>query len=276
MADYVHQIAGKENLRIRRFLLGLAVATTLFAALVLLAILTADRWLVLVSHEAERRFVRPYIEVAESSVLHDGDALLQTYVSQLAEKLAAQLDLDHSLHIDIRVVEGNTVNAFATLGAHLYVFEGLIAEIDSENGLALILAHEIAHAKNRDPLLSAGRGMLIALTLSAMTGGGFDSTSLNTVSDLLLNSYTREQEEKADHLALEAVHRHYGHVGGATDPFKNLSALPTQVDTPELLSSHPNLNKRIAYLEALTREQNWTMGETTPLPVEVLSAIDDR
>ena len=44
----------------------------------------------------------------------------------------------------VHAVQDPTVNAFATLGGHVFVFTGLVDSLDSENGLAMVLAHELA------------------------------------------------------------------------------------------------------------------------------------
>jgi len=55
----------------------------------------------------------------------------------------------------------------------------------------VVLAHEIAHAKNRDPLLGAGRDILLQLLMSSLSGGGIDPSTVDAGSNLMLNTYSR-------------------------------------------------------------------------------------
>jgi predicted Zn-dependent protease len=273
MTSYVHQISEREAEKIRRFLIVLAAGTVLFVVVIILAILTADKWLTLISHESEHQFIEPYIEWTDENLLSTTDPVLQQYIETLAFEIAEEFDLDDSLQLEVRVIKGGPVNAFAMLGGYLFVFEDLISSLDNENSLAMVLAHEIAHARNRDPLLGAGRGILLQLSISTLSGGGIDPNTINLGSDLMLNTYSREQERKADRLALAALQRRYQHVGGATGLFDLLRDTNGSADTVEILSTHPDLNQRILSIEQMARDNNWPGGETTPFPAEVVAVL---
>ena len=48
-----------------------------------------------------------------------------------------------------KVIQGDDVNAFSLPGGHIYVFEGLMKQIESDDELAGVLGHETAHAALR-------------------------------------------------------------------------------------------------------------------------------
>ncbi len=58
-------------------------------------------------------------------------------------------------------VTDDTINAFATLGGHLMVYQGLMRRMPGENALANVIGHEIGHVKLRHPVSSMGRGLVI-------------------------------------------------------------------------------------------------------------------
>ena len=269
MKDHVHRISEDESERIRRFVHLFAAVSVAFVVLVILAIVMADRWMLLVSSESERRFIEPYVSWANEHLLEESSPELQVYVSNLARQLSAELNIADEMELDFRVVKGSTVNAFTMLGGYIFVFEGLIIKLDNENSLAMVLAHEIAHAKNRDPLLGAGRGILLQLLMSSLSGGGIDPSTVDAGSNLMLNSYSREQEEAADRLALAALQNRYGHVGGATQLFRMLTDSGSVPATVEFLSSHPNLKQRIEYIESMALENQWPVRPTTPYPHQI-------
>lgn len=276
MTSYVHQVSEREEEKIRKFLLALATGTVIFVVIIVLAILTADRWLTLISHESERRFIEPYIKWSDEHLLSTTDPLLQEYIETLTHEIAEEFDLDDSLLLKVRVIEGGPINAFAMLGGNLFVFEDLIASLDSENSLAMVLAHEIAHAHNRDPLLGAGRGILLQLSVSTVSGGGIDPETINLGSDLMLNTYSRAQESAADKLALTALNNRYQHVGGATGLFQLLTTTGDTLDTVEMLSTHPNVEQRIRDIETMARDNEWRSGETRPFPPEIAAILQRR
>ena len=65
-----------------------AAAGGVFVGLMLALFLTADTWLGWISPQAERRFIAPYIELAEGRVLAPVDVEIEGYVEELGEALA--------------------------------------------------------------------------------------------------------------------------------------------------------------------------------------------
>ena len=117
MTEYRHQISDEESSRIQRFLRLLAVGTAIFGLLVLVAFLSADRWLLLISHEGERKFVDRYVLLVKESLLHSSEPVLQDYVEQLTRQIAGGMNVPDDLRIRIHVVKGRVVNASATAKA---------------------------------------------------------------------------------------------------------------------------------------------------------------
>jgi predicted Zn-dependent protease len=278
MSDYVHKVSDEESARIQRFLYVIATGTIATVALIILAFATAQYWVKLVSHEGERRFIRPHVNWVTEHLLDASDPALQAYVDRLGQELAAGMDLPADLKIEFFVIEGSTVNAFTTLGGYIFVFDGLVQELEDENSLAMVLAHEIAHAANRDPLSGASRGILLQIMISSVTGsGGVDPAKVGEIgTDIVLGVYSRDQEETADRLAVSALQRQYGHVGGATRLFEALQGAYGDDEIPEILSSHPDIADRIEAIVAFAAEQGWNSGSTSPYPSDVQVALSSR
>ena len=57
------------------------------------------------------------------------------------------------------------VNAFATLGGHIVVYQGLLEAVPDENALAMVLAHEIAHVRHRHPIVGLSRSAALGFAL---------------------------------------------------------------------------------------------------------------
>jgi predicted Zn-dependent protease len=275
MAEYTHKIDHDETERIRRFLVVLAIGTVVFAGLMITAIITLPQWVRIISHESERRFIEPHVGWVSEHILDEAEPVLQDYVSTLGHKLAGEMDLPPGLELQFMVVEGSMVNAFTTLGGYIYVVNGLLLELDNENSLAMVLAHEIAHAVNRDPLTATGRGILLQVMISSLSGGGNIDPSSTTEfgSEVMLNVYSREQEEAADRLAVTALQKTYGHVGGASRLFEILQEQYADTELPDFLSSHPAVESRISIIEQLSKQSNWDQQSVTLYPADVEKAL---
>ena len=226
------------------------------------------------------RFAAPYLpfsweqaltrQVAQRTIASEAaDTTVGTYLQALANRIAAAMDLPDGMTITVHFLEDDTVNAFATLGGHIFVFDGLWQLLDSENTVAMLLGHEIAHIKNRDPIRSASGALLATLTAGAVLGDAGILANLAGAGSLVtVMHFSRAQEAQADIDASAAVVELYGHLNGATDLFSALqTAAADTIRPPAFLASHPNLSERIAELERRAAAAGWTFaGEKTPLP----------
>ena len=192
----------------------------------------------------------------------------QQYVQTLVDGLHAKVGEDYKEH-KFQVVLANEVqaNAFAVPGGQIVVTRGLFNSVESENGLSMILAHEMAHHYERDPLRSAGRALVVSVFLLAILGADGSSVIQNilgntaSVTNLV---FSRQQESDADVFAAELLIKFYGHALGAAEFFQHIKNI--EVDTaeiPSFLSTHPSTEGRINSL--LEFEQKY-VGVKKPLP----------
>lgn len=213
-------------------------------------------------------------EVALAERLVDGPeppehAARSAALQALAERVAARLDLPQGMFVVVRYDPSPIVNAHATLGGRIRVHDGLLRELRSEDALAALLAHEIAHVKHRHVAANLGRGLAVAMLLgvvSADAGAAAAQSALGQAAGLAMLGYSRAQEAQADEAALAAVVALYGHAGGMLELFERLGARP---DGPalELLRSHPLTPDRLDAVRNRARDAGWaTTGANTPLP----------
>lgn len=190
------------------------------------------------------------------------------YLQGLADRLSARMALPPEMQVTVHYAGDKTINAMATLGGHIVVYQGLLDHLPNENALAFVLAHEIAHVQHRHPIVAMGRGFSVLLLLSAM-GGISDGTLGNWVGELGMLpvlSFNREQESEADTSALEAVYRVYGHVGDADALFAYMAS--QRDEPPAMLSTHPADQARILAVRRFAETHAPTVKSpaTTPLP----------
>lgn len=186
------------------------------------------------------------------------DKKLQALVDQLLSCSSLPV------HITVSTISKEEPNAVALPGGQMMVFDGLLDHVQSENGLAFVLAHELGHFINRDHLKGLGRGVVLMSLSSLMTGPNSSLSRLLTPSiELSIASYSQKRESQADITALEILSCHYGHLAGATEFFESLKTL----DHPDsglshYFSSHPQMAKRIRAIHQWADEQNIPEGAT--------------
>ncbi len=193
---------------------------------------------------------------------------IEHYLQNLANNLAIAQELPEEYTLNMHYVDDPLVNAFATLGGNIIVYQGLIDQLDSENALAMVIAHEIAHIKFRHPIRAMGRGVIIALIFATVTGLGESSLAnslAGNISMLTSMAFSRSQESDSDKEAIITLHNYYGHTQGAADLFHVLDEQKTFLQPPEILSTHPLNENRIKELKYAQESLN-THGTLTPLP----------
>ena len=197
----------------------------------------------------------------------------------IAAPLSAVMDLPDGMQLQVHYSPAPVANAFATLGANVVFYRGLLMRFDSEDAVAAVLAHEIAHAKLRHPAASLGRGIAAGLTLSLLSAGLGESVAggaMQMAATLPLLKYSREQESAADREAVIAVAKVYGHAGGAHDALSALGRIRPEGEAATFLRTHPVSAERVAAVERIARERGYALDRPrTPLP-PALAVLKDK
>jgi len=190
---------------------------------------------------------------------------LRDELQALADRLAGHIALPAGLTVEAHYLDSDQVNAFATVGGHIFIARGLIERMPHENALAMVVAHEVAHIAHRDPAAALG-GMVLLQALFALVSSSGTELPDELVfgpNALLFTSFSRDVEREADAAALAAVAGLYGHVAEAATFFEAVLHL---LQPPELLSSHPLTQERIDAIAETARAQGWPLGgAVTPL-----------
>jgi predicted Zn-dependent protease len=254
-----------------RELAWLLAASLAALALLVLATGFAARWLapkLPFEHElalAARLFDDAAADPKADAATRERQAALQA----LADRVAAVMELPPGMRVIVSAEPSELVNAYATIGGRIRVFHGLLRKLDSEEALAALLAHEIAHVKHRHVAAGMGHGLAVALMLSVVSPeGGAQAAQavLGGAANLALLGYSRDAERQADADALAASLALYGHGGGVAALFAALPQDEAATGTA-WLRSHPEATERLALLEAAAAARGARLaGPTTPLP----------
>ena len=147
-----------------------------------------------------------------------------------------------------------TANAFVLPGGKVFVHSGILRVAQTEDGLAAVLGHEIAHnvAEHMGERLSGSIGTNILVgAITLLTGGvaGIATWTLgNYALDLLFGlPMGRLQESEADYIGLMMM------AEACYDPREALSfwlrmQRMQQLEQPEWLSTHPSVSSRLVPL----------------------------
>jgi predicted Zn-dependent protease len=195
---------------------------------------------------------------------------LEGYVRAIGEKLAAVSERPEGPW-QFQVADQPEPNAFALPGGYVYVTRGLLALVNSEDELAGVIGHEIAHVTARHSTKRMGAAVVTApVTIAAGIAGaalGIVSPLLGSVvagtgqvitGGLVLAPYSREQEYEADELGQSlAARAGYDPAGIARFLHtldRDLGLAHGEPRTFHFLDSHPLTPDRVARSEERARE----------------------
>jgi len=140
-----------------------------------------------------------------------------------------------------------TLNAFATPGGYIYVYTGLIKFLDTEDQLAGVMGHEIAHADLRHSTRQMTSSYGVATLLSVATGSAEPGAVQQVLSGLTSLKFSRNHETEADTYSVNYLCNTKYDPAGAAGFFKKIAGSKGQ---PEFLSTHPSSEGRVKNIEA--------------------------
>ena len=205
-----------------------------------------------------------------------GDSRLE-YLQDLTSSLQSNLSQTEIAVVEyppvkISILDTSEENAMVTAGSYLIVTDGLLSNVESENELAFVLAHELGHLHNRDPLEALGRS-LVLMTISSLLGLGQGPSAVlvPNVLNLTEQGHSRTQESTADEYAIALMMARYDHGAHSLDFFRRLQSeefdLGVFSPVAEWQQTHPLTNNRIQKLESIAEANDWPLtGTPTALP----------
>ncbi|TGD74367.1 M48 family peptidase [Mangrovimicrobium sediminis] len=213
------------------------------------------------SAEFEHQLGRAWLRSFRSQVRTVDDPLLFDYLENLTYRLVSHSQLSDR-RIELVVVDNPTINAFAVPGGVIGVHNGLLMYAQSEDELATVLAHEIAHLsqrhfsrgveyqKSQTPINLAA--LLAGMVIMATAGGDAGMAAISASQALAQNNalrYSRSNEAEADRIGMQTL------VDAGMDPYAAPAMFERMLQSqrftsaeriPEFLRTHPLSENRIA------------------------------
>lgn len=207
-------------------------------------------------------------QVAENMVEHYGeydDSALFHYVEGVGRKIEGAAPVEQELKFYI--LDTDIVNAFSVPGGHIFVTRGLLARVNSEAELAMVLGHEVGHltARHSAQRISQIRtsgffsnlvAILVAVWTESRTAGSLAGTIVDFSSVLAILNYGREAEFEADALG-QKFEAKAGYDPEAGRKFlKTLESMEKHERSgiEALLATHPPSGERVERAEILAED----------------------
>jgi predicted Zn-dependent protease len=266
-SDMIWLPAFKPGINFHRLVLVALLAACLFSCQT--APVTGRKQLILLSAPAENQMgITAYQQIMKDEKLSTNrqtNAMVERVGRRIA-RVANRPDFQW----EFRVIEKDVANAFALPGGKVAVYTGILKYTQTEDGLAVVMSHEVAHALARHGGERVSRSMIAQLGLTAVQIG------LNTNDPTIMQGialaygvgvdlpFSRGQESEADHIGLVLMAK-AGYNPQAAIPFwQRMEAGKGAQGPPAFLSTHPSGTTRIAQIKEWLPEAMRYYRQTEP------------
>lgn len=197
-----------------------------------------------------------------------GEKTQSEQVTRVGKKIAAATEAylnQNGLSAEVKnfqwefnLVKNDEVNAFCMPGGKIVVYEGLMKLVSSDDELAVVLGHEVAHAVAKHSNERMSQQVLAqygAQAVGVLTSGKSTATQaiINQVYGLGANygvmlPYSRKHESEADYMGLVLMSMAGYNPQVALEFWQKMSA-SSSAKVPEIMSDHPSDANRIAAIK---------------------------
>lgn len=192
------------------------------------------------------------------------DETLTEYVNLVGQTVAIHSDDPITFGgYHFAILDTDEINAYACPGGIILITKGMIDEVQNEDELAAVLAHEVAHINHKDGVSSIQKSRLTGVaTLIATEAaksyspaeisqlvGLFEGSVDDVFKTIVVNGYGRSQEYGADKSALVYLSR-AGYDPQALEIFLERLMDQGQASAGGIMKSHPATKERIERVAA--------------------------
>ncbi len=186
------------------------------------------------------------------------DRRVDDYVSNVGRRLAAHVPGER-YPFRFRVVNDQSINAFALPGGPVYINRGVIETADNEAQLAGVMAHEMSHVALRHGTNQASKAYVAQVPL-AILGGVLGSNSVGAVlaqvgagfaANSILLKYSRTAESQADIMGTQILYDSGYDPRAMAQFFEKIETGSKGSHPVEFFSNHPSPDHRV---ERVTEE----------------------
>ena len=195
---------------------------------------------------------------------YTADQDLTRYLNKIAMSLA--INSDQPIFFDgyyVIVLDSTEINAFASPGGHIFITRGLLDACSSEDMLAAVIAHEMAHIMLRHGLsIIESMGLSVEMEnmanrAAALSGNSLRAqqlmlirSSVNTsMNALLISGYSQAQEFEADIEAINLLAAS-GYNPGAMLELLQFLQRTQSAQSGGIFTTHPNPASRISNIQS--------------------------
>ena len=207
-------------------------------------------------------------EVEMGDKMYESVAALYTIDSAktlLLNDFYQQLHFNVDYPVEVTVVKGEEINAFAIPGGHIVIYDSILKSMQTPEELAALLSHEASHIALRHSLKNMFRSLARQMFLLMVFGNesGVGSFLVDNADNLKELEYSRSLETEADNNGLQLMAKSGINPKGMLLLMEVLQKHTGANEPAAFLNTHPvfknrieNIKKQIQQLPSLPKENN--------------------
>ena len=206
------------------------------------------------SDDKEVALGRKLAKQVEKEVKLVEDEATQTRVRTIGRRLAAVCDRQELVY-SFAVIKDEDVNAFSLPGGYVFVHEGLVKKVGSDDELASVIAHEIGHVAARHAMqrYEGSLGYQLLQLASLATRNAATAQGVGVAIQATRLAYARQEELEADRLGVKYLKAAGFHPAASVTFLERLHQLehdktqylPRGVNRPAYGMTHPFIADRL-------------------------------
>ena len=229
------------------------------------------------AEDSERDLGRRFAFEAAAQIPMVRDPEVEAYVNRVGQRIVAALG-PQPFDYHFSVIRDPAVNAFAVPGGYIYVHSGLLVQVESDDEMAGVLGHEIAHVhahhllRQQEATQWLNYAQLLGL-LASVVQPAIGAAAMGASATAQLQ-YKREFEQEADYLGARYMHEAGFAPRGMLDFLQKLWAQQRLATggLPPYLLTHPLTEERLSRLEAVLHTSQWDVAPR-PAPSRELRRV---
>src|SRR5258708_6652699 len=202
------------------------------------------QFIVVSESDEDQMGLQAYQDVLKKSKIST-DPVATAMVKRVGERIARAAEKPDYHWEFVLIDDPKTVNAFCLPGGRVAVYTGILPITKDENGLAVVLAHEVAHALARHGAERMSQQVAAGLVESAAVAAGVIRTQAGLQAFELAYGiggalpFSRKQESEADHIGLILMAKAGYDPRTAVEFWQRMAQIMQGKPPPASLSDHP-------------------------------------
>lgn len=233
--------------------------------------------LMLVSQKMEKRIGERSARAIEKQVGTVDNPELLSYLQKVGEKVALfSKEQRDDIAYTFKVLKLKQVNAISVVQT-IYITSGMWKKLKTEDELAFVLGHEIAHTALQHQRKSVNRQLIASFLFTLfLPESQIISQGAGILQGILENGWSRSKESQADRFGLRYMVSAGYNPKASLEVMKKLGGEKAS-HVEKIFLTHPPTPERVEQLKRLIQEHHWSTGKKlVPLPAITLQLPSEK